>query len=71
MSKFNKTKNAPTAKRGGMSSGNSRDRSGREVGWKAGRCRHMQISELFYLAICDQAVIDLLAATEVRKFPCH
>jgi hypothetical protein len=64
-----KYRHAPTAKSGGKSCENSGKRSGRETGWKAGRCRHMQISELFYLEICDQAVIALLAATEVRKFP--
>jgi hypothetical protein len=42
---------------------------GRETGWKAGRCRHVQISELFSLETCDQAVLDFLAATEVGKFP--
>jgi len=39
------------------------------TGWKAGRCRHLQISELFSIEECDQAVMDFLAATEVRKFP--
>ena len=42
---------------------------GWETGWKAGRCRHVQISELFSLEICDQAVLDFLVATEVGKFP--
>jgi hypothetical protein len=40
-----------------------------ETGWKPGRCRHVQISELYSLEKCDQAVMDFLAATEVRKFP--
>jgi len=44
---------------------------GQETGWKAGRCRHVQILELFSLEMCDQAVMDLLAATEVGKFPRH
>ena len=39
------------------------------TGWKAGRCRHVQISELFSIEECDQAVMDFLAATEVGKFP--
>ena len=39
------------------------------TGWKAGRCRHVQISELFSIKECDQAVMDFLAATEVGKFP--
>jgi hypothetical protein len=42
---------------------------GKETGWKAGRCRHMQISELFSMEECDQAVPDFLVATEVGKFP--
>jgi len=41
---------------------------GRETGWKAGRCRHVQISELFSLERCDQEVMDFLAATGVGKF---
>jgi hypothetical protein len=40
---------------------------GRVTGWKAGKCRHLQISELFSMEI--QAVIDFLAATEIGKFP--
>jgi len=36
---------------------------------RAGRCRHVQISELFSIEECDQAVMDFLAATEVGKFP--
>jgi hypothetical protein len=42
---------------------------GQATGWKAGRCRHVQISELFTIEECDQAVMDFLAATEVGKFP--
>jgi len=42
---------------------------GKATGWTAGRCRHVQISELFSIAECDQAVMDFLAATEVGKFP--
>jgi len=42
---------------------------GKAMGWKAGRCRHVQVSELFCMRECDQAVMDFLAATEVRKFP--
>jgi hypothetical protein len=29
----------------------------------------VQISELFSMEICDQAVMDFLAATDVGKFP--
>ena len=39
------------------------------MGWKAGRCRHGQISELLTIHDCDQAVMDFLVATEVGKFP--
>jgi len=42
---------------------------GKAMGWKAGRCRHVQISELFSRDECDQAVVDFLAATDVGKFP--
>jgi len=31
---------------------------GQTTGWKAGRCRHVQISELFTTEECDQAVMD-------------
>ena len=41
---------------------------GQTTGWNAGRCRHVQISELFPIEECYQAVMDFLAATEVRKF---
>jgi len=39
------------------------------MGWRAGKCRHVQICQLFSIEECDQAVMDFLAATEVRKFP--
>ena len=39
------------------------------TGWRGGRCRHVKIPELFSLEECDQALIDILAATEVGKFP--
>ena len=42
---------------------------GQATGWKAGRCRHVQASELFTIEECDQAVMDFLAASEVGKFP--
>jgi len=42
---------------------------GQATGRKAGRCQHVQISELFTIEEGDQAVMDFLAATEVRKFP--
>jgi hypothetical protein len=42
---------------------------GKATGWKAGRCRHVQISELISVEECNQAAMDFLAATEVGKFP--
>jgi hypothetical protein len=42
---------------------------GKARGWKEGRCRHVQIFELFSMEKCDQAVMDFLAATHVAKFP--
>ena len=41
---------------------------GKAMGRKAGRCRQVQISELFSVEECDQAVVDFLAASEVVKF---
>ena len=41
---------------------------GKATGWDPGRCCHVQISELFSFEECDQAVMDLLVATEVGKF---
>jgi len=41
---------------------------GKATGWKAGRCRHVQISGLFSMELCDQAVMDLLGAADVGKF---
>ena len=42
---------------------------GKPTGWKVGRFRQVQISELCSRDECDQALVDFLAATEVRKFP--
>ena len=42
---------------------------GYATGWKAGRCRRMQISVLFTVGECDKVVMDFLAATEFGKFP--
>jgi len=42
---------------------------GKATGGKAGRCRRAQVSELFSMEICDKAVMDFLAATDVGKFP--
>jgi hypothetical protein len=42
---------------------------GKATGWKAGRCRQVQVSELFSMEKCDQVVMDFLMATDVGKFP--
>jgi hypothetical protein len=42
---------------------------GKATGWNAGRCRHVQISELFSKKECDQAVMDFLAGTDIGKIP--
>jgi len=42
---------------------------GKVTGWKAGRCRHVQVSKLLSMEEYDQAVVDFLVATEVGKFP--
>jgi hypothetical protein len=42
---------------------------GKATGCNVGRCRHMHITELYYVEECDQAVMEFLAATEVGKFP--
>jgi len=42
---------------------------GKATGWKAGRCRHVHISELFSVEKCDQVVMVFMAATDVGKFP--
>jgi len=42
---------------------------GKATGWRTGRCRHVQVSELLSMEKCDKAVMDFLAATDVRKFP--
>ena len=38
------------------------------TGWKAGNCRHVQISELFTTQECGHAVMDFLAASEIGRF---
>jgi len=42
---------------------------GKATRWRAGRCRPVKVSELLSIEKCDQAVMDFLAATDVRKFP--
>jgi len=41
---------------------------GKATGWRAGRCRHVQVSELLSMEKCDKAVMDFLIATDIRKF---
>jgi len=41
---------------------------GKATGWKAGRCKHIQISELFSIEECDQEVMEFLPATGVGTF---
>jgi len=41
---------------------------GKATGWKAGRCRNVEISELFSMEECNQEVMSFLAATEVGEF---
>jgi hypothetical protein len=42
---------------------------GKETGWRAGRCRHVQVSELLSIVKCNKGVMDFLVATDVGKFP--
>jgi len=42
---------------------------GKVTGGKAGRCQHVQVSELVSMEECNEAVKDFLAPTEVGKFP--
>jgi len=42
---------------------------GKVTGWNAGRCRHMQVSELCSMEECDPAVMDFLAGTDIGEFP--
>ena len=40
----------------------------KDAGWRTSRYRHVQMSELFPRETCDQAVMDVLVATDVGKF---
>ena len=40
---------------------------GKATGWRAGRCRHVQISELLSMEKCDRAVMDFLKGTDIGK----
>jgi hypothetical protein len=41
----------------------------KEPGWKAGRCQWAKESEKISLEICNKAVINFLAAMDLRQFP--
>jgi hypothetical protein len=41
---------------------------GKVTGWNAGKCQHGQISELVSMEKRDQAVVNVLVATEVGMF---
>jgi len=41
---------------------------GKATGWNAGRCRHVQISEMYSRDECNQAMMYLLGVTEEGKF---
>jgi len=58
-----------TAASGETSRQHSEQRMGMATEWKAGRCHHVQISELFSMEKYNQEVVDFLAATDVGKFP--
>jgi len=42
---------------------------GKATGWKVGVYQHEQISELYSKEKCDQEATDLLAATDIGRFP--
>jgi hypothetical protein len=39
------------------------------MGWKVSRFQNIQISKLYSMETCDQAVMDFLAATDIGEFP--
>jgi len=41
---------------------------GKATGWRGGRCRHVQVSELFCMEKWGKAVMDFLVATDFWKF---
>lgn len=41
---------------------------GKATGWRAGRCRHIQVSEPLSMEMCNTVVMDILIATEIGKF---
>jgi len=38
------------------------------TGWRACRCRHVQVSKLLSMEQCDSAVIQFLITTDIGKF---
>jgi len=42
---------------------------GKATGWRAGRCWHVQVSELLSMEKGDKAVMDFLAAADVQEVP--
>jgi len=42
---------------------------GKGTGWRAGTCRHVQVSDLLSMEKSNKAVMDFLVATDVGKFP--
>jgi hypothetical protein len=42
---------------------------GKAMGWKAGQCQQVQVSELLSMEICDMGEMASLAAMDVGKFP--
>jgi len=38
------------------------------MGWRFGRCQHVQVSDLLSMEMFDKAVVDFLAASDIRKF---
>jgi hypothetical protein len=38
------------------------------TGWRAGRCLHVQVSELLSMQKCDKAEMAFLIATDIGKF---
>jgi hypothetical protein len=41
---------------------------GKATGWRGGRCRHIQVTELLSMEKCDEAVMGFLIPTDTGKF---
>jgi len=57
-----------TAANGKTSNKRSGKGWGKQRDGEWGRCRQVQVSELFSMEKCDKAVMDFLAATDIGKF---